>query len=178
MNSRLHQRGAALLVSLVILLVLSIIGISAIRGGLLQTLMATNTQQLYMAQNASDSAAESMYYTVNVQRLTAGNFMSDAKNGIAVNLAVDSSGALVGEADTYLDGDRDRTITQAQASLSFVGCAAPGSESSYSFMCPESSAGIKPNSSASCNVFRTDATGQVGDLASQTELWLSVYTAC
>jgi type IV pilus assembly protein PilX len=178
MSFRFHQQGAALLVSLVILLILSIIGISAMRGGLLQTLMATNTQQLYMAQNASDSAAESMYYTVNVQRLSAGNFMSDAKNGIAVNFSVGADGSLSAAADTYFDAGRDRTITQGQASLEFLGCSTPGAATDYSLMCPGSSGGTKPNTSAGCNVFRTDATGQVGDLSAQTELWMSAYTAC
>lgn len=175
MLSKTYQSGAALLVSLVILLILSIIGISAMRGGLLQTLMATNTQQLYMAQNVSDGAAESMYYQTNVEKTSAGNMMSSAISGNVVSFGIAPNGSLSGIADIYIDGDRDKPMMRGRSDLVFIGCGAndqPGAGQ----MCAGYS--IKPGSSTGCNVFRVDAQGTVGDTSSNTELWLAAFAAC
>ncbi|MFN4289288.1 MAG: PilX N-terminal domain-containing pilus assembly protein [Permianibacter sp.] len=174
MSSR-FQSGAALLVSLVILLILSIIGISAMRGGLLQTLMAANTQQLYVAQNASDGAVEAMYYQVNVQRTTAGNMLSEAILGNQVSFSINETGALVAGDDVFMDGDRDRPIIQASADAVFIGCGSVGDTAGVSGMCPASS--LSPTTPFRCNVFRLDGNGTVADVEAQTEMWIAALAA-
>lgn len=173
MSSR-FQSGAALLVSLVILLILSIIGISAMRGGLLQTLMATNTQQLYIAQSAADGAVEAMYFQVNEEGSTNDNMLHDAISGNNVTFAIGASGSLAAGNNVFMDGDRDRPIIQAVSTVQFVGCSVPGESFGSAGFCPGNSLNPK---GAPCNVFRINGNGTVADVNAQTELWIAVAIA-
>ncbi|MFZ5841640.1 MAG: PilX N-terminal domain-containing pilus assembly protein [Pseudomonadota bacterium] len=174
MSSR-FQTGAALLVSLVILLILSIIGISAMRGGLLQTLMAANTQQLYIAQNAADGAVETMYFQTNDEGFTNDSMLHKAISGSDVSFAIDESGSLAAGNDVFMDGDRERPIIQANASVEYVGCSAPGGDFGSEGFCLQQSVG--PGKGTICNVFRITGNGTVSDVSAQTELWISAAVA-
>ena len=57
-----RQRGAVLIASLLILLVLTVLGVAALNTGSLQEKMAFNTQERVAAFHAAESAIRSMIY--------------------------------------------------------------------------------------------------------------------
>lgn len=97
----IRQRGAALFLSLVILMALSVVGIYAMRGGYLQLLMASNTQQSEVALNAADSGIRAMSNWANLLgqtpstpgdplALTHGRTSAGMPNLMTLNLAASS----------------------------------------------------------------------------------------
>jgi hypothetical protein len=62
MNNTSSQQGASLLVGLVILLVISILGVSSVRLSILDTLMASNDEQQMLVTQTSETAKKQVVY--------------------------------------------------------------------------------------------------------------------
>lgn len=159
-----RQQGAALLVSLIILLVLSIIGISAMRGGLLQSLIAANSQQSEMAFSAADAGASATIYTASQQGVAEGGILASATAaaGATVSLEVDSAGnAATAAGDVaFLDAGRATPITTATTTVAWQGCTAS---------CPGYSMRVGDTNRPGCHSFEIDSTGSVGDTSTQVQ---------
>ncbi|QGX38571.1 PilX N-terminal domain-containing pilus assembly protein [Permianibacter aggregans] len=163
-----RQEGAALLVSLIILLILSIIGISAMRGGLLQELMASNTQQVIMAQNVADAGVEAVYLAANQERYLENGILDKTIKGESVVRYVSQQGQVSTDATTKFDGDRPVSIMQSRVSVT-GGCGAP------IVWCPGYSADIGGGgSTVACYAFEEDATGTVADVDARVKQWMSM----
>lgn len=159
------QKGSVLLMALVILIVLSLIGISAMRGGLLQNLMAANSQQAAIALNAADAGVESLYVTAADEGFMTGGLLATAFTGAAVERFLDESGALTEEEDSMLDSDRgDRSAVASSVTLE-GGCA-----QAYPLMCSGFSA---DSTTVQCYVFTSTGTGTVADTSTQVRQWMS-----
>lgn len=72
MSKPVSQKGAALFVALIILLIVSMMGVSAMKGGILSEKMAFNTQ----ARELSFQAAETAINGVIGEARTSGEFVS------------------------------------------------------------------------------------------------------
>lgn len=72
-----EQKGAVLLVSLMILLVLTLIGVSSLNGSLLEEKMAANSQTSTTVFQSAESAIKTAYYQ---ERLMPGLAVTRANN--------------------------------------------------------------------------------------------------
>lgn len=165
-----RQRGAALFVALVLIIILSLLGIVAMRGGFTQRLIASNSAQTVSAISAADSAASALINAVNDTAASdsAGDPMYDAVqagtgNDIsqlmdrsidAVTRCLDSTGALQDCPAENLDQDQGDRV-QAKAQITYFGS---GSR-------PDLCAGFQLNMGAKpyCHYFRVDGVGTYGD---------------
>lgn len=164
------QRGAALFISLVILLVLSVIGISAMRGGLLQSLMAGNLQQQEVIHSAADSATATVWAIATEQGLSdAGVFAvaAESPNNTFTGF-IDGSGAISAE-EARLDDDNVRAtpVLISQVDVAHLGCAP--------LMCGVNS--LVQGQGPQCTAFRVDGTTTVGGTQGSVSAWLVRQTA-
>ncbi|NQD37696.1 hypothetical protein HPT27_11730 [Permianibacter sp. IMCC34836] len=165
-----QQQGAALFVSLVILLVLSIIGISAMRGGLLQSLMASNTQQVEVATSVADAGVSATWALTTEELLQDGGVLNTASETPGgATYFVDNTGNLSAN-ETMIDSDRDTPVLTSQVVVSHVGPATA--------MCSGYSMTVNTSAtSAECHGFRVNGTGTVGDVNSTVSGWLVSISA-
>lgn len=168
------QTGAALLVSLIILLILSIIGISAMRGGLLQLLIAANAQQAEMAFSAADAGVSAVVYNANQQGISGGLLGSaTAVPHQMMSYAVSNTGdvAVLDEGDDapHFDSDRDTPVTVVSANVTYRECP---------FKCPGYS--IKTGAGGGgnfCHAFEVNSTGTVADADASVDQWITAIAA-
>lgn len=112
-----RQRGAALVFSLVILLVLTILGMSAMRTSSLEQIMAGNTQELNRALQAADSGMAKAFDTI----------LTNARTGVtadpaAFNLTSYPSFGAQAEKPTFVQigkGARSRIASGSNLCFSF-----------------------------------------------------------
>jgi len=162
--SKHYSGGAALLVSLVILLVLSIVGISAMRGGLLQELLAANTQQSTMALNSSDAGVEAVYISASQEGPKADGLLDSAvKNGSVVRYVDDLGGLATSE--VYMDSKRALPVIKSKVTIS-TNC-----EAAQPRLCPGFSADTQ---TVTCHVFLSQAEASVADVSSTVQQHLTL----
>jgi len=163
------QSGAALFVSLILLLALTIIGLSAASRSNLQTQMAANVHVQNLTFNASESAIGAFVvdsFTGN--KFTPGHILYDLRiNGSLSGVCYDQAGIRTACSGVYLDGDRSgKLISQVAASV--VNDCAP---------CPGFSLGEGGNQIA-CRTFKIDGTGTLGNQVRTTTMWAFEITSC
>lgn len=100
MTSRAPQRGMALLVSLMLLLLLTVIAISAANMSSVQQRMATNSQNQNVAFQASESGLAAwidkyVKTSVTLDTRTAPASLKDADNNVVAKYAVSSSDPII-----------------------------------------------------------------------------------
>lgn len=166
-----NQQGAALFVSLIILLVLSIIGISAMRGGLLQSLIAANSQQAELTFNAADAGVGAAVSSARQTGIQSG-ILADSMtlNGDLLTMYVDEEGVLQLDEDVYFDAERDEPVINVQTDVSYIGIR--------KLWCRGGS--IKEgtsNLSTGCHAFQIDSTGTVAGSQSQVSQWVAAKAA-
>lgn len=113
-----NQQGAALLIALVILLVVTLIGVSAIKSGIFHERMAFNAQ----AEELSFQAAETGINGVLGQAATNGSFLNDIlRTGAADQHCVTyTAGIQAGECNENKTLD-SRSSVMADAETDFIG---------------------------------------------------------
>ena len=166
------QRGAALFISLVILLVLSVIGISAMRGGLLQSLMATNMQQQEVVRSAAESSTSTVWAIATEQQRADGSVLvlSAESPDRTFTGFIDGSGAItLEEAQLDDDGERADPVLTSQVVVAFLDCAPTA--------CGPSSIVLSPASPVQCYAFRVDGNTTVGDTQGSVSSWLAIQGA-
>lgn len=91
-----HQHGSALIISLIVLLLLTIIGVSSMQGTSIQERMAGNTRQVHLSFNAAEAGVRAIELRIDddsipleqidcygfVQRFFSGTENDDDKKGI------------------------------------------------------------------------------------------------
>lgn len=117
MNSNLHtQRGAALLISLIILLLVSVMGISALRSSIFSGKVATSVQADAMTFEAAETALGVTFR--NLDSLTNEELYTGLADGVMeyciLHSNPDSTGACAGS--SFMD---ERELLRAQ-STSFI----------------------------------------------------------
>lgn len=73
MKSSKLQKGIALVIALVLLTSMTIVGVSSVSSGVMQTKMATNQNTLSLAFDAADAAIEGVIYEGGSKNLRAGS---------------------------------------------------------------------------------------------------------
>ncbi|UTW46475.1 hypothetical protein KFE80_06250 [bacterium SCSIO 12696] len=84
MNLSVKQRGAALIVCLIVLLVMSIIGVTSVSNSTIQQRMAFNLQQQQLAENAAEHALRTaeIYVSNNINsQVDLQTFLQDGNRG-------------------------------------------------------------------------------------------------
>lgn len=90
-----NQKGAVLVVSLLVLLVLTIIGLSSLNGSIMEEKMASNTQISTTAFQAADSAIREKYYEERITPALAVVHAQDGDTADCDNCGVTSSTRMV-----------------------------------------------------------------------------------
>ncbi len=170
------QSGVALFVSLILLLVLTIIGISAAQRGSLQERIAANVH----TENMAFSAAESALGAFLVEAATGesrddGHVLFEARTTNDIeNKYYDNSGNRVesGYLDSDHGGDVFATITPSIFQQCSVGICG-------GFSLGQSTAGA----GVGCRVYQLDSQGNVGKIGDpvqtvSTSLWAYEVTIC
>jgi len=170
-SSMARQSGAALFISLILLLALTIIGLSAANRSNLQTRMAANMHVQNLTFNAAESAIGAFVVdSFTGDKLTPGHILFDLRiNGNLSGVCYDSVGARVACAGVYLDGDRSGKL-QAQLDARVLSDCNPTA-------CGGFSLGLGGNR-VGCRVFRVDGTGTLGVQSQSTSMWAYEITRC
>lgn len=80
-----HQRGSVLLVSLIMLLVMTLIGISGMRTSLLEERMAGNMRDHDLAFQAAEAALRAAEDYIDTSIISTNNFDADGTDGLYDN---------------------------------------------------------------------------------------------
>lgn len=164
-----RQSGAALFVSLVILLVLTIIGLSAARRSTLQEKMASNLHVKNLAFNAAESAIGGFVVDSHTgDRLVAGHVLFDLGNtvGNTVEYCYDGTGTRVACGTARLDSDHGGATTSAIDVTVMTNCG----------VCAGFSLG--DTGSMGCVDYQLDSTGSVANQSETTRLHAFEVVAC
>jgi type IV pilus assembly protein PilX len=94
-HSRKEQRGAVLIVSLLVLLVLTLIGISALNGSIMEEKMASNSQTSSTVFQAAESAIRETFYAENVDPAMAVDHAQSGNTADCTNCGITSSTRMV-----------------------------------------------------------------------------------
>lgn len=96
------QKGIALVIALVLLTSMTIVGVSAIQSGLMQTKMATNQNTISIASDAAETAVEGILHEGSSLTLRAGTALDDSGNPLSDVLTDARNSGQVGNA-TQMD---------------------------------------------------------------------------
>lgn len=162
-----YQSGAALFVSLIILLILSIIGISAVRGGLLQSLMAANAQQAEMTFSVADAGTGATLNAIRMQETDPNGLVNTAMQGMNPQIFVDSTGTISVDAVNF-DADLPNPSMTVTTLTSYI-------NSCDKTLCPGMD--ISVDSSVGCHLLSIDSNSTVVDTNANVTLWVSVLGA-
>lgn len=164
-----RQSGAALFVSLILLLALTIIGLSAANRSNLQTRMAANIHVQNLTFNASESAIGAFVVdSFAGDKLLPGHVIYDLRiNGTLTGVCYNQVGVRIACAGIYLDGDRSGSLQSAVSARVLNDCAP----------CPGFSLGDGGNRIA-CRTFKVDGTGTLGNQIQSTSMWAYEVTRC
>lgn len=168
------QSGAALFISLIMLLALTIIGLSAANRSNLQERMASNLHIQNLAFNAAESAVGGFIvdsYTGN--KLDVGHVLYDLRiSGSLTDVCYDNTGTRIdcSGGGVYLDSDRGGAIIAALDVAVIQDCNPRA--------CGGFSIGNSAAGSIGCRVYKIDGTGSVGTKSESSSLWAYEVTAC
>jgi len=172
-NDMNKQSGAALFISLIMLLALTIIGLSAASRSNLQERMASNLHVKNLAFNAAESAIGGFVvdsYTGN--KLDPGHVLYNLRvTGSLSNKCYDNTGARLNCGTVYLDSDRGGTMT-ARVDVDVLQDCNPKACGGFSLGGGNSSGGI------GCRLYKIDGTGTAGGKRESSSMWAYEVTAC
>ncbi|WP_150299496.1 pilus assembly PilX family protein [Pseudomonas profundi] len=106
-----QQRGSALIVSLVILLMVSVLGLSAMRASIFSTKVSTGVQADTMTFDAAESAISLTFQ--KLEELTNKQLSTAVLNGKSMQACVNSDGILKNEACAESDHMDSRQLLRA-----------------------------------------------------------------
>jgi len=167
-----RQGGAALFVSLIMLIVLTVIGLSSMQRSNMQERMAANAHVGNMAFNSAESALGGFVVDANTgNRLDPAHILSQARSVGIANKCYDQTGSWSDcDGTIFLDGDRSdaAVVSKMQASV-FDEC--------NTLMCGGFSVGGS-GSGLGCRIFQVDGTGEIGNSSVSNSLWAYEVTVC
>jgi len=164
------QSGAALFISLMMLLALTIIGLSAANRSNLQERMASNYHMQNVAFNAAESAISAFIVeTFTGDKLDPAHVLFNLRiAGSLNNNCYDSAGVRHGCGGVYFDDDRSSAIT-SQVDVEVQQC---NRKACGGFSLGEGS------SLNGCRIYQVNGTGTVGTKSESSSLWAYEITAC
>lgn len=171
------QNGVALFVALILLLVLTIVGLSAAQRSNLQESMAANTHIHNMAFNAAESALGGFLAEGNSgNKLSGGHILEILRqNNSLSDQCYDEAGvrsdcpASDSDVSVFLDGDRAGVIVSRMSARVIDPC---NRLSCGAFSLAGS------GSSVGCRVIQVDATGRVANSVANHSLIAYEVTSC
>ena len=196
MTLKNNQTGAALFTALIFLLILTLVGVTALRNSGLSERMSTNAQLSQMAFNAAESSMDRYIaeYNYNVGAVAVSETEVAAKvaylakylpvqnsdgwleyclddTGSALSRFTDGSDEMIYKTSvtcgtTTLDGDQ--SAVTAKNKVSYMGC--PGS-------CPRYSLGLGKQK-VSCHVLKMEAEGTVDQTTANIDQWVTLQGPC
>lgn len=176
MKSINNQSGAALFVSLILLLILTVVGLSAAQRGSLQEKVAANVHVENMAFSAAESATGALLVEAATGDSTLpGHVLFEARTtNTLANTYYDATGQRV--VTGYLDSDHGSDVF-ATVSISEVSTCNPGRCGGFSFTQSTTDAGV------GCREFLINSTGNVGKIGSpvksvSTSTWAYEVSVC
>lgn len=166
------QSGAALFMSLIMLIALTIIGLSAANRSNLQERMASNLHIQNLAFNAAESAVGGFVvdsYTGN--KLDPSHVLYDLRiNETLSNVCYDATGTRLPCGGVYLDGDKQGAI-EAELEVTVLQKCNPRA-------CGGFTLGSNASGSIGCRVYQIEGTGKVGVKEERSTLWAYEVTTC
>ncbi len=166
------QSGAALFISLIMLIALTIIGLSAANRSNLQERMASNLHIQNLAFNAAESAVGGFVvdsYTGN--KLDPSHVLYDLRiNETLSNVCYDATGTRLPCGGVYLDGDKQGAI-EAELEVTVLQKCNPRA-------CGGFTLGSNASGSIGCRVYQIEGTGKVGVKEERSTLWAYEVTTC
>jgi Tfp pilus assembly protein PilX len=189
-QSKSKQTGAALFTALVFLLILTLIGVTAMRDSGLSERMSSNAQVSQMAYQAAESAIDRYIaeYNYNVHSpalaeadvdlkiaflstylpiTTATSFFEyclDQATSVKANYPLNTPAGNCGT--TTIDGGQN--AVSARNRVTYEGC--PGS-------CPKYSLGLGKQK-VSCHVLKMEAEGTVDQTTAMVDQWVTLQGPC
>jgi len=167
------QNGAALFVSLIMLIVLTVIGLSSMQRSNMQERMAANTHVNNMAFNSAESAIGGFIVDANTgNRLDPTHILSQVRNnGGLASQCYDQNGDWTNcDGSIFLDGDRSSAIVAQMDAVVEEECNV--------VMCGGFSLGGSSTSTLGCRIFKVDGVGQVSTTTVSNSLWAYEVTVC
>ncbi|MCW8999915.1 MAG: PilX N-terminal domain-containing pilus assembly protein [Kangiellaceae bacterium] len=171
-----QQSGAALFVSLIMLLILTIVGLSAAQRGSLQEKVAANVHMEHMAFNAAESAIGSfMIEAATGDSAQSGHVLYEVRTTNTVtDRYFNNAGSRVSSG--YIDSDHGSDVHSIITPSVAQDCSTS--------MCGGFSLGTS-NSAAGvgCRIYQLDAQGSVGPIGTpvksvSTSTWAYEVTIC
>jgi len=166
------QQGVALFVALIMLLVLTIIGLSAAQRSNLQESMAANTHLQNMTFNAAESAIGGFLAEANTGNKTLpGHMIFTLRSDSVNNQCYDEAGVRSDCAGgAHLDGDKARAIVSKMSVSVFDPC--------NRLVCGSYSLGGGSGRDIGCRIFQVDATGAVAGTSVSHTLYAYEVSIC
>lgn len=164
------QQGAALVVSLLLLLALTIMGIAASQRSQMQERMASNVHIQNLAFNSAESALGGFALEANTgDRAVAGHILYELRvNGALGPFCYDNDGVRGGCGALWLDSGNS-IESRVQATV-VDDCNVTS--------CGGYSQGGNSNGQMGCRIIRVDGTGTVGNQSAMNSFWVYEVTAC
>lgn len=164
----MQQQGAALFVALMMLIGLTIIGLSGANRSTQQEAMAANAHLKNMSFNAAESALNAFMLEAN----TSGEILTVVRfNGRIENQCYDYEGKRItcGATPTYLDVDKAGVTSAGLEVVELNPCDRRGLCGSYS---------LGGNSSVGCRLFGATGSGKAATVTDVHELTAFEVTSC
>ncbi len=159
-----RQSGAALVVVMVIMLIITIMGVSGMKMGLFQQQASTNQQLAYTAFNAAESALDSL-----INEYTAGDVIFPNITNDKHAYCATATGDVAQDAacsGASLDGASKVT---GEATVEYFSCGE----------CANFTRNIGSTRGAKCHIYKLEGEGQVTDQANTTlEQWTYAEGPC
>lgn len=173
------ESGFSLVISLLLLMTLTIIGLSIMRSGVLSEKQASNIQEksvsFHGAQSSNNSVIETYRYdqTILAQTLNAKD--------LKIKTCVDHTGSVTTDCDTTPTIDSATGVLKGGTDTTYQGCP-------KAFKCVGNSAGMNNQNSVGCNVFQhqgeawvdadRDGVEDANEAKTQIEQWSLLVSAC
>lgn len=165
------EQGVTLFISLILLMVLTIIGLSAAQRSTLQERMAGNTHLQNVVFNAAESAIGGFLAEANVGDSTVNTHVLDIlrQNSLINDQCYNELGVRVACDGTFLDGDKAKAVTSKMSARVLDNCNVIKCQG---FSVSEGVGTI------GCRVFEVDATGTAGAATSNHIFTAYEVTTC
>lgn len=165
------QAGAALFVSLIILMVLTVLGLSAARRSTLQERMGSNLHIQNLAFNAAESAIGGFVVDSHTgNKLDPNHVLSKVRlAGTLSGICYNQEGKRVTCGSAKLDGDHGGATT-SEITVKMTQACSPRACGGFSLGGSGTDMG--------CRVYQLDATGTVGTQTESSQLIAFEVTAC
>ncbi len=183
-----NQSGFSLLVTVMLFVALTIVGLAVMRSGILSEKQSVNIQEksvsFFGAQSANNSTIESYHYNTAILEAAvtaAAGEVDLSTHNKSSKTCVDSKGIITTSCSSLPALDDDAGILKASTDTFYRSCLT-------ALKCSGNSAGLYSENSVGCNVFQHKGSGIVdidkngvkssGESKTDIEQWSILVSAC